>query len=68
METIKMNIINKNDVKIGEQDVKNTLLIACDLIKHGYNFSYFYDNYTSLLKERDALKLWHIALTKLSVL
>lgn len=68
METIKMNIINKNDVKISEQDVKNTLLIARDLIKHGYNFSYFYDNYTSLLKENDALKLWHIALTKLSVL
>lgn len=41
METIKMNIINKNDVKISEQDVKNTLLIARDLIKHGYNFSYF---------------------------
>ena len=64
----KMNIINKNDVKINEQDVKNALLIACDLIKHGYSFSYFYDNYTNLLNERGALKLWHIALTKLSVL
>ncbi|WRK54574.1 hypothetical protein SD457_06520 [Coprobacillaceae bacterium CR2/5/TPMF4] len=68
METNKMNIINKNGVKVNDQAIKKTLLIACDLIKHGYNFSYFYDNYTNLLNERDALKLWHIALTKLSVL
>lgn len=36
METNKMNIINKNGVKVNDQAIKKTLLIACDLIKHGY--------------------------------
>lgn len=53
---------NINGIEIKESDIKNTILIAKDLQFYGYNFNYFYENYTSLLTKEDSKKLWNKAL------
>ena len=55
-----MKNIYGNEVR--EKDIKNTILIAIDLQRYGYNFNYFYKNYTSLLSKDDSKNLWNKAL------
>ena len=55
-----MKNIYGNEVR--EKDIKNTILIAKDLQFYGYNFKYFYENYTNLLTKDDSKNLWNKAL------
>ena len=55
-----MKNIYGNEVR--EKDIKNIILIAKDLQFYGYNFNYFYENYTNLLTKDDSKNLWNKAM------
>lgn len=53
---------NINGIKLSKIDIENTIAIAVDLQKYGYNYNYFHKNYTSLLNKEDSKTLWNKAL------
>ena len=53
---------NINGIELSKADINNTVAIAIDLQKYGYNYNYFHNNYTSLLNKKDSKILWNKAL------
>lgn len=60
-----LKIININGIELSKETIKNTILIAYDLLYYGYSWTYFYENYTDLLSVNDSEKLWNIAKNKI---
>ena len=53
---------NINGIELSKADINNTVAIAIDLQKYGYNYNYFHNNYASLLNKKDSKILWNKAL------
>ena len=53
---------NINGVELNKSDINNTINIAIDLQRYGYNYNYFHENYTQLLRKKDSKILWNKAI------
>ena len=53
---------NINGVELNKSDINNTINIAIDLQHYGYNYNYFHENYTQLLRKKDSKILWNKAI------
>ena len=51
-------------VELNRKDIENTIRIAEDLQRYGYNHSFFHKNYTQLLSKEDSRTLWNKALDR----
>ena len=51
-------------VELSRKDIENTIKIAEDLQRYGYNHSFFHKNYTQLLSKEDSRILWNKALDR----
>lgn len=51
-------------VELSKKDIENTIKIAEDLQRYGYNYNFFYKNYTQLLSKEDSRTLWNKALDR----
>ena len=53
---------NINGIELSKADINNTVAIAIDLQKYGYNYNYFRNNYAYLLNKKDSKFIWNKAL------
>ena len=51
-------------VELSKKDIENTIKIAEDLQRYGYNYNFFHKNYTQLLSKEDSRTLWNKALDR----
>lgn len=51
-------------VELSKKDIENTIRIAEDLQRYGYNYNFFHKNYTQLLSKEDSRTLWNKALDR----
>ena len=51
-------------VELSKKDIENTIKIAEDLQRYGYNYNFFHKNYTQLLSKDDSRTLWNKALDR----
>ena len=51
-------------VELSKKDIENTIKIAEDLQRYGYNYNFFHKNYTQLLSKENSRTLWNKALDR----
>lgn len=51
-------------VELSKKDIENTIKIAEDLQRYGYNYNFFHKNYTQLLSKDNSRTLWNKALDR----